>query len=163
MSSLAFIFFLYFTSQTTSNCSCYIPSVSENATKSDAIFEAKVIKVDTLNVVPEIFIRTKGGYTVGHLVTLKLKNTFKGNLSDTISLMTGNGGGDCGYYFIPKKTYLIYAYTRLYYLVTYIDKHNSLKYRSIERRFLTTTICDRTTDNINTELPQLQEFLQKNR
>lgn len=90
--------------------------VKEARGKSDAVFTGKVLEV-TKN--------TEGGRSV----KLEIINSWKGNLSKEIILLTGNDDGDCGYPFEVGKTYLVYA-------------DNGTMYSSVDR--LETTICSRT-------------------
>ncbi len=87
--------------------------VSEAYKDSKAVFSAKVL---SMTEDPE-----KGEFRV----KLRLIKSWKGKLIKTLTLITGLGGGDCGYFFEVGKTYLIYAYRD-------------------EDKKLTTNICSRT-------------------
>jgi hypothetical protein len=65
--------------------------------------------------------------------------------------MTGQGGGDCGYYFKLQTDYLIYADTQDYYLIDSNNNFNDNKLSSHQKKYFTTTDCDRTTNSIKTE------------
>jgi hypothetical protein len=139
------------------SCTCLPISVKESIKKSDVIFIGSVLKVDTIKVILQNFISAKistsdsGFYAIGHLVSLKLKKAFKGkSISDTIYIITGQGGGDCGFDFKLNKDYIIYSKREDYYLVDSEDKMNS-KYKTHKQKYLTTNDCDRTTDNIRKE------------
>lgn len=104
-------------------CSCLrVPDaplsklVKQAKDKSDAVFTGKVLEV-------------KENTEDGRSVKLEIINSWKGNPSKEITLLTGNDDGDCGYRFEVGKTYLVYA-----------DK--GTMYSSVER--LETTICSRT-------------------
>jgi hypothetical protein len=157
MIKLIILFALTIFSTNSYSCTCFPISVKESIKKSNAIFIGKVLKVDTIKVIPQNFISAKistsdsGFYTVGHLVLLKVKKIFKGkSFSDTVYIMTGQGGGDCGYNFEINKNYIIYAKKEDYYLVDSEDKVTS-KYITHKQTYLTTNDCDRTTENIRKE------------
>ena len=44
------------------------------------------------------------------LVSFSVTETFKGSSVRRVDLVTGMGGGDCGYFFEPGKEYVVYAY-----------------------------------------------------
>ena len=147
-------------------CSCIPITVKENIKKSDAIFIGKILEVDTINSFSENFLKFKwstpdsGAYYLSHLVKLEIKKRFKNkSLTDTIVIMTGNGGGDCGFHFELKRDYLIYANEQTYFLIDEIDKFNPQKFQSHKAKYLTTTDCDRTTDKIKPEEKLLSEAL----
>jgi hypothetical protein len=157
MIKLVILFALTIFSMNSYSCTCLPISVKESIKKSDAIFIGKVLKVDTIKVIPQNFISAKistsdsGFYTVVHLVSLKVKKIFKGkSISDNIYIITGQGGGDCGYNFELNKYYIIYSKREDYYLVDSEDKINS-KYKTHRQAYLTTNDCDRTTENIRKE------------
>ncbi|HEV7643339.1 MAG TPA: hypothetical protein VGO50_05285 [Pyrinomonadaceae bacterium] len=82
--------------------------------KSTAVFVGEVVSIKIV----------RGG-DYSREVRLKVSKSWKGAASSQITIMTGGGGGDCGYFFEVGKSYLIYAYD---------DREN-----------LTTNICTRTT------------------
>src|SRR5690348_8564388 len=47
----------------------------------------------------------------GKLARISVVEIFKGVSSPEITVVTGNGGGDCGYPFERGKRYLVYGYT----------------------------------------------------
>ena len=48
----------------------------------------------------------------GFLVTLEMQTSWKGPRTSTVHVLTGRGGGDCGYSFKIGEQYLVYAATR---------------------------------------------------
>jgi len=102
-------------------CSCIKPDPSKTLTQqvseayknSKAVFSANVLSLKEDSEKGEIRVK------------LRLIKPWKGKLGKTLTLVTGLGGGDCGYFFEVGKTYLIYAY------------------RDEDKR-LTTNICSRT-------------------
>jgi hypothetical protein len=145
-------------------------TVEENFKRSNAIFSGKIISVDTIKSFPEFYVNEKwstpdsGVYYPSHLVTLKLNKSFKGeNLSDTIYIMTGQGGGDCGYSFDLKKNYIIYAENKNYHIIDSVSRLDRSKYLSHPAKYLTTTVCDRTTDELQHEEKLLTDFIKNNK
>lgn len=147
-------------------CTCIGVSAEENMRMSDAIFTARVLKIETALVVPEyardssmVWYHTKG-ISENRLVTLEKKTTYKGrNLADTIQVITGNGGGDCGYYFQTGVTYLIYGHTTKYSFPDWLHMRPDSGYNVYSRNIVSTGICDRTTASIDDELNVLKKVL----
>ena len=114
-------FLLVLNAQDALACSCLAPDpnksleqkVKEAVADSSAVFTARV-----LSVTP---VPSEGN----KIVKLRLVKSWKGKLTKTITLTTGIGGGDCGYFFEAGKTYLVYAYRD-------------------ENKKLSTNICNRT-------------------
>jgi hypothetical protein len=73
--------------------------------------------------------------------TVLIDTVFKGDISDTIQIRTGFGGGDCGYQFTVGESYLIYALSE-----SSIDYVQPKLGRSKEELFgiFRTDICSRT-------------------
>lgn len=89
-----------------SACSCELPQwnvplkqqVGEAWQKSRAVFSGRVLEILTN---PDTF------YVV---VKLRVEKTWKGALTEEVSIVTGRGGGDCGFRFTVGEIYLVYAY-----------------------------------------------------
>lgn len=81
-----------------------------------------------------------------------IKEKFKGNCaSDTITIITGLGGGDCGYQFGVGYEYLIYGYKQ------FQDKLTNQPVNVFE-----TNICTRTRDSSDTkEILELRTLVGK--
>jgi hypothetical protein len=148
-------------------CTCGPITIEEGIKKADIIFIGKVLKVDTVNMVFGRWIKDgsasidSGWYTKGHLITLKKEKLFKGeNQTDTIYIMTGQGNGDCGYYFKLQTEYLVYADKQEYFLIDSIDEANS-RFTSHKAEYFTTDDCDRTTAEIKKEEKLLKAALKK--
>lgn len=86
----AFTFF----SITVFACKCAIYSFKEEVALSDHIFVGRVIK------------RTESDKAYFFII---VSEVFKGEKTDTITILTGFGGPDCGMEFIIGKEYLVYA------------------------------------------------------
>ena len=147
------------------SCTCLEASIKEHIDNADGIIIGQILKVDTIYVVKSLYIEAKlstpdsGAYTTNHLITLKVTETLKGEKqSDTIQIITGQGGGDCSYSFKLKTEYLIYSSLEDYYLIDSIDE-NARKFKSHPKRMLTTNDCDRTTSDIKREKDILKKFL----
>lgn len=87
-------------------CSCVGPRNAQSArASSDAVFTGRVVSVrDTV-----VGAGTQHGPWQERLVTLQVDRAWKGVESSTVVVMTGMGGGDCGFPFQPGKSYLVYA------------------------------------------------------
>ena len=87
-------------------CTCELPwpkrtvkqQVNRARKDSRAVFSGSVLKID------------EAGYMLK--VTLKVENSWKGFLPTEVVVLTGRGGGDCGYGFEVGEDYLVYAYGR---------------------------------------------------
>ncbi len=78
-------------------CSCIVPGTpQEEMENSDAVFVGTVTNVSSSS-------------TYGYDVEMSVEQSYKGVESTTVSLHTGTGGGDCGFYFEEGKTYIVYA------------------------------------------------------
>ena len=88
-------------------CTCALPPTSSSIEwqvgaarkEAQAVFSGEVVGVsegpqDSFNVV----------------VRLRVKRSWKGSRADEVSIVTGRGGGDCGYPFEVGGSYLVYAY-----------------------------------------------------
>lgn len=104
-------------------CSCSLPrgnksikaQVEKAHKESAAVFVGEVIEI----------VKKPNTYFV--TVKLKVEKTWSNEYKKEVFLVTGQGGGDCGYKFEIGKKYLIYAY--------YGNKN-----------MLQTNICTRTSD-----------------
>ena len=104
-------------------CTCDLPSpgttqkqqLSEARKKSKAVFSGEVVEV------------IAGPQTAYLKVRFKLEKSWKGVLADEVIVVTGRGGGDCGYRFEVGTRYLVFAY-------------------GVDDRKLETNICQRTKE-----------------
>jgi hypothetical protein len=103
-------------------CDCVIQSsVETEFSQSDAVFSGKVISIKESS--------SPGGYAKKEII-FEVYKTWKGLKESQVKIITGQGGGDCGYHFIPNGEYLVYG-------------RNSDMYGNSQ---LSTGICDRTVD-----------------
>ena len=88
-------------------CGCIGQESIKSAIKrANVVFVGKMIKEETF-VFDSIGPRLKFS---DNKVSFLVKYIYKGKIkSDTIKVITGIGGGDCGFPFIKDKEYIIYA------------------------------------------------------
>lgn len=83
-------------------CSCVgIPSLEEGFSEAQAVFRGEVIG-----------IKENSGFLgngYGKTVLFAVKETWKGPSEKEFSILTGDGGGDCGVAFVIGQDYLVYA------------------------------------------------------
>ena len=103
-------------------CSCAEPpGVKEEFSLSKEVFIGKVTEIDENKSVSGLLTKS---------VLFKVNETWKGVNQPRMKVITGNGGGDCGYEFKEGQEYLVYA-------------NESDMYGSNE---LTVIICGRTNE-----------------
>ena len=135
-------------------CLCRPSTIEEQLHKSEILITGKVIRVDTLKLFDEAL--PKDAYREMHLATVKTSKTYKGKINfDTSYIITGAGYSDCGYPFETNRSYLIYASKKRYLII------DSINYQTRERSvstkdFYYTSVCDRTTTDIQKELNRLK-------
>ncbi len=111
-------------------CDCDGILIIEKAFKqSEKVFTGKIISVEPYNSK----VYENGDETIEEYsnvkVMIELTNSFKGDSNNMVEIITGIGGGDCGYDFIFGEEYLIFAYDN----GIYTDKNDGI---------METTICD---------------------
>ncbi|MEM7235597.1 MAG: hypothetical protein AAF517_25715 [Planctomycetota bacterium] len=80
-------------------CSCANPPIPERALEAaTAVFLGSVVSVETR---PKEYMKR---------VTFEVLESWKGAEVDAIEVVTGRGGGDCGYPFSDGQIYLVYAH-----------------------------------------------------
>lgn len=86
-------------------CSCVadIP-LCESVWAADVVFEGEVTAVHQMPVSKEV-----GGLFGGRRAQFAVTRMWRGLAADSIDVMTGSGGGDCGYSFRRGRSYLVYA------------------------------------------------------
>ena len=87
-------------------CKCAPPPAPREALAgADAVFRGEVVAVrDTVADVHGV-----GRAAPGRVATLRVTARWKGAAADTVQVLTGAGGGDCGVPFLPVGAYLVYA------------------------------------------------------
>lgn len=116
-----FLFFFLFVCGSAFPCTCIGPYQAKSmrevaewyANRPDVglVFEGKVVRQDVRSgsiggPSAAMSMTTSGKYRV---VEFDVKRTFRGSQQEHISIVTGLGGGDCGYVFWPGDSYLVYA------------------------------------------------------
>ena len=96
-------------------CSC-VPDVPlcESFWNSDAVFEGEVQEIET----PARKQRLDP--FAGRRVRFTVDRVWHGEVAGSVDVMTGSGGGDCGYSFRKGRKYLVYASEREGRLMTNI-------------------------------------------
>lgn len=110
-----------FASNSARGCTCDLPpldkairqQVIEARRNAKSVFTGKVLVVES----PAELFYTK--------VTMEIQSAWKGTHTYKLIILTGRGGGDCGYRFEVGETYLVYAY-------------------QYNKSYLGTNICQRT-------------------
>lgn len=164
-----FLIFSFISTQQNPFCSCvptYLP-IEEEVAAYDLIFKGRVVKIDTVNYLEQTFLKLKystrdsGSYFTNLLVTFNVQSTLKGNKVDsTIKIMTGQGGGDCGYPFRVGKQYMVYTRKKSFIVIDTLYPDID-KFKSHDEDFFETTICDRTTYNVSSDEIILKKILRK--
>ncbi len=139
----------------------------------DLVIKGKVIGVsafdyyDTigLSYLGQTFDPKQSGYLIRHYkaFTFVIDKKFKStkSMSDTIRIITGYGGGDCGYEFEVGKEYIVYAETWKEKAVTVRHRKHKVKRRLTENiiadKFYT-DICRLTQETNSKELENLKRL-----
>lgn len=166
------------THMTTSTFACTCVGKDKQTTETELNFVDLAIKGKVIGVTNFDYYDTVGfsfagqrfdpkqsGYLIRKykLFTFVLDNKFKAtkNLSDTIQIVTGYGGGDCGYEFEVGKDYIVYGETWKEKTITVRHKKRKAKRKLTEtiiaNKFYT-DIC-RLTQDVNTkELDNLKRL-----
>ena len=87
-------------------CTCALPfpkpplqkQVRVALNESRAVFSGKVLEVTEDPQTPHVTVR------------LSVERVWKGSPREEVRILTGRGGGDCGYQFEVGQSYLVYAY-----------------------------------------------------
>ena len=124
-------------------------SVKKEIKKSDAVFTGLVVAEETFTVRDTILGTDNVVTNLFRKVKLKANALYKGELqTDTIEVITGVGGGDCGFGFEIGKVYVVYAD----YKTQFSPLGNSTA------RYLFTHVCKRTKAMDQAEVNEIQKF-----
>lgn len=156
------------TSNTVFACSCIGESTVEGAYKSsDIVISGQVISTTeeylpdsasikemiALGIPADKLDKRLNGYYLKN-VLIKVDRVFKGQTtSDTLTIYTGMGGGDCGYRFKAGQKYIIYGDTKSY-LADFSKNQDLPKGRNI----YWTNICTRTQEHNRNEIKDLEKI-----
>lgn len=138
------LFFFFLVSQNTFGCSCFGKrSVSDELKKSDAVFVGEVLGCEKFIVSDEV---TKIDLTFAKIV-FSVDEYYKAiyKWPKEIVVVSGIGGGDCGFEFIEGRKYIVYS--------VLINRYYSKGQR--KKKFLYTDICSRTCELNETELKEI--------
>lgn len=130
-------------------CSCIgTNNVKQELKESDLVFSGKILSKNVFTVndnnLPSGFDLKKAEYIV------LISEIYKGHLTnDTLNVITGVGGGDCGLEFSVGVDYIIYAA----YKNKYFERGQQIK------RFVFTNICTRTKPIDKNEIRKIKRFL----
>lgn len=80
-------------------CSCAEETINEALGRSGAVFEGRVVSVDSESTQPD----------AKNLVTLRVVRSWKGMNEQTVTVETAASDSVCGYRFEVGKRYLVYA------------------------------------------------------
>lgn len=134
----------------------------------DLILKGRVEKIDTVFYVDEGLVkanystRDSGVYFRALMVTLNVNNYFKCDKADgKISIITGIGGGDCGYNFKEDKSYIVYAQKQPYILIDSFNDENKTSFKSHDEILFETNVCTGTTDQVTKEEALLKRQFNK--
>ena len=89
-------------------CSCVggIP-LCETFWKTSAVFVGQVTSITPSDPVD----KTKpSGLFARRRVRFTVEKTYRGDVAHEAEVLTGIGGGDCGFHFIPGRKYLVFAH-----------------------------------------------------
>ncbi|MER3329506.1 MAG: hypothetical protein RIF34_08020 [Candidatus Kapaibacterium sp.] len=161
-----------FTNQTATACSCVGEITVEGGYKSaDIVTSGQVISIETewlpdstrikemveLGFPADSLDKRLNGYYLRKVLIL-VDTVYKGrNRSDTLTIYTGMGGGDCGFRFKEGQKYIIYGDT---------DSYLGDFFRDQEfpdgQNVYWTNICTRTQEHNRKEIKELEKLKNKN-
>tara|TARA_R110002072_G_C7649294_1_gene508564 strand:- start:37 stop:564 length:528 start_codon:yes stop_codon:yes gene_type:complete len=158
-------------SQKATACSCVGESTVEGGYKSaDIVVTGEIISIETkwlpdstrikemveLGFPADSLDKRLSGYYIKK-VLVKVDNVYKGNsITDTLTIYTGMGGGDCGFRFIEKQKYVIYGDTNSYFGDFFKDQ----KFPDRQNIYWT-NICTRTQEHNRMEIKELEKLKSK--
>ena len=94
-------------------CSCLqSPAPDEELKRSDAVFQGTVVGFETQGEPEAVKLdESQLGkfYRSGRRATFRVWTVWKGPRQQELVVLTGEGGGDCGFDFIIGHEYLVYA------------------------------------------------------
>lgn len=152
-------------------CSCVGKSTVKGAYKSSDIImsgevvsltdeflpdSAKIKEMIALGISTDNQNKWLYGYSVKK-VLIKVDNILKGQLiSDTLTIITGLGGGDCGFEFKLGQKYIIYGFNKNYFNVNFKNQ-DVINGQNV----YWTNICTRTQEYNRNEFEKLVKLRNK--
>jgi hypothetical protein len=156
------------TSKTVLACSCIGESTVEGAYKSSDIVvsgqvismadeylpdSARIKEMVALGIPADKLDKRLNGFYLKK-VLIKVETVFKGQTtSDTLTIYTGVGGGDCGYKFKAGQKYVIYGDTKSYFA----DFSKNQDFPNGQNVYWT-NLCTRTQEHNRTEIKELEKI-----
>jgi hypothetical protein len=166
------LFLFGLTSQKATACSCVGESTVEGGYKSaDVVATGEIINIETewlpdstkikemveLGFPADSLDKRLNGYYLKN-VLVKVENVYKGNATtDTLTIYTGMGGGDCGFRFTEGQKYVIYGDTDSYFGDFFKDQEFP-----DGQNVYWTNICTRTQEHNRKEIKELEKLKNKN-
>ena len=92
-------------------CSCLEKNYPEAFETAGIVFVGSVTQFEVVGT-PEVVDfdnRNVLAFRGGRKATFRIQKVWKGPHEETISIFTGEGGGDCGFDFVVGHEYLVYA------------------------------------------------------
>ncbi len=170
---LMLIVFLFFgiTIQNAFGCSCIKKdSLEEAYSKADIIVQGLVVRAELVHLSNKVAINQllESGTPLdsidSHLtdfpmvkVLVEIEKIYKGSSNhDTLTIYTGNSGGNCGFEFITGHNYIIFAQKE-----SYFGESFNMRYLSNSDEFYWVDMCTRTNGFNFREISALEEFIKK--
>ncbi|MCG8576832.1 MAG: hypothetical protein MI810_18270 [Flavobacteriales bacterium] len=154
---------LFFTSNETYACSCIGESeVKDEIKRSDAVLTGTIISKELILLSDTLM--TSGDSADAFVMEmaiakyqLMVNTVYKGKFtSDTITIYTGIGGGDCGVRFMEGEEYIVYGENKSHF------NHFNSKPTTLEREnIIWTNICTRTTRMNSNEIEAIEQYKKK--
>ena len=145
------LFLFSFSVQFATACDCgKAPTVAESYKYSDLIFVGEVLCVEPFDLTEIKSLNELSQLYSKQVIRFKVSQIIKGNKAFDVDIITGLGGGDCGFDFKKGVSYLVYA-------------HEDGLFTEENDKRLETDICDRTKiySESDVELQQLLELKNK--
>jgi hypothetical protein len=136
-------------------CSCVGESSLKKSIKnSDVIFNGITLNKKEFEINLNLNTKRKPYYITKVEYTFLIINKLKGvNILDTIKIITGVGGGDCGIEFMIGREYLVFAkYSNKYY-----------QGGKIVSPFIYTDVCSRTKLSNKKEIKKIRRYCKKSK
>lgn len=165
---IGLISLLCFISYNSIACSCIGQrTIQEEIRNSDVLVVGTILNKEILQLTDSTMLKlfpndtTLSTSPLSRMViaryNLLVLDIYKGKITkDTITIFTGLGGGDCGFRFENGKKYIIYGDKETYYGQMNND-FNFTKTRNV----YWTNICTRTTSYFQSEIDEIDKFVNK--
>ena len=137
-------------------CSCTGQrTVQEEVKHSDAVIVGTILSKQLITLTDSTM-----GNSMNKMIArydLLVQDTYKGKItSDTVTIYTGLGGGDCGIRFEVGKKYIVYGEDETYFGQTY----NDYNFPKAKNAYWTYS-CLRKTSYFEDEITEIEKFARK--